>query len=69
MKWHNKNKKGYFLFIELACVIVYVYIYIYIILLYIYIYTDTVKHQSKPQVYKSDIPPCSVDIKPAIDTD
>ena len=23
-----------------------------------YIYPDTVKHQSKPQVYKSDIAPC-----------
>ena len=29
--------------------------YIYI---YIYIYPDMAKHQSKPQVYKSDIAPC-----------
>ena len=26
--------------------------------LYILIYPNTVKHQSKPQVYKSDIAPC-----------
>ena len=26
--------------------------------LYVCIYPDTVKHQSKPQVYKSDIAPC-----------
>ena len=30
-------------------------LYIYI---YIYIYPDMAKHQSKPQVYKSDIAPC-----------
>ena len=35
-----------------CCIILHVYIYIYI---YIYIYPDTAKHQSKPQVYKSDI--------------
>ena len=26
--------------------------------IYIYIYPNTAKHQSKPQVYKSDIAPC-----------
>ena len=26
--------------------------------IYIYIYPDMAKHQSKPQVYKSDIAPC-----------
>ena len=26
--------------------------------IYLIIYPDTVKHQSKPQVYKSDITPC-----------
>ena len=26
--------------------------------IYIYIYPDTAKHQSKPQVYKSDIESC-----------
>ena len=30
----------------------------YIIILYIIIYPDTAKHQSKPQVYKSDIASC-----------
>ena len=30
----------------------------YIYIIYIYIYPDTAKHQSKPQVYKSDIAPC-----------
>ena len=37
---------------------IYVYIYIYIIYIYICIYPDITKHQSKPQVYKSDIAPC-----------
>ena len=40
---------------------VFIYIYIYIIIyiyIHIYIYSDMVKHQSKPQVYKSDITPC-----------
>ena len=32
--------------------------YIYIMYVCICIYPDTVKHQSKPQVYKSDIAPC-----------
>ena len=26
--------------------------------MHMYIYPDTAKHQSKPQVYKSDIAPC-----------
>ena len=47
----NLNGKG----VLFVCLSVYVYIYIYI---YVYIYPDTAKHQSKPQVYKSDIAPC-----------
>ena len=37
------------------CACLYTHIYIYI---YNYIYPDMAKHQSKPQVYKSDIAPC-----------
>ena len=37
---------------------IYICIYICVIYIYIYIYLDTAKHQSKPQVYKSDIAPC-----------
>ena len=33
-------------------------IYMYTVGMYMYIYPDTAKHQSKPQVYKSDIAPC-----------
>ena len=38
--------------------IIYNYVYNINYILYIYIYPDTAKHQSKPQVYKSDIAPC-----------
>ena len=34
------------------------HVHIHYIYIYIYVYPDTVKHQSKPQVYKSDIAPC-----------
>ena len=47
--------------------IIYNYVYNINYILYIYIYPDTAKHQSKPQVYISDIAPC--DIKPAVETE
>ena len=48
------------MYIQTCIIIIYnIYIYIYIyIYIDIYIYPDTVKHQSKSQVYKADIAPC-----------
>ena len=47
----------------MSCICVYVCMYVCMYIDYIriyvgYIYPDTAKHQSKPQVYKSDIAPC-----------
>ena len=60
--YYYKNAYYYlYIFIYIYIDIIYIYIHVYIYIytcVYIYIYPDMAKHQSKPQVYKSDIAPC-----------